>query len=98
MVPTLTCGLSRSNFSFATFCSLLYRLVCPPLWRRTSEIYLNAVFVDCTVLLCASCCVMLRALLSGRNRFPRPLFDDLLGDAGRNLLCLLYTSPSPRDG
>src|ERR1035441_7640158 len=86
MVPTLTCGLSRSNFSFATFCSLLYRLVCPPLWRRTSEIYLNAVFVDCTVLLCASCCVMLRALLSGRNRFPRPLFDDLLGDAGRNLL------------
>jgi hypothetical protein len=23
MVPTLTCGLSRSNFSFATFGSLL---------------------------------------------------------------------------
>src|ERR1700677_847238 len=73
MVPTLTCGLSRSNFSFATFCSLLYRLVCPPLWRRTSEIYLTADFLDCSVR-------------SGWYWLARPRFHDLLGDVRRHLL------------
>ena len=67
------------------FCSLLYRLVCPPLCGgRTWEIYLNAVFLDCCVL--RRCLFVSRACSSGRDRLARPRFDDLLGDVRRDLL------------
>src|SRR5580704_1000306 len=89
MVPTLTCGLSRSNFSFATFYSLLYRLVCPPLWRRTSEIYLNAVVRESWC--CCSAALGIRPCPRRlrRNRLPGSRFDDLLGDVRGNLVVAL---------
>src|SRR5277367_4960959 len=90
MVPTLTCGLSRSNFSFATLNSLLYRLVCPPLWRRTSEIYLTALLRDCSVLVPrCSRSIRPRPRRLGRNRFAGPRFYDLLGDIRRDLFVVL---------
>src|ERR1700732_2014561 len=88
MVPTLTCGLSRSNFSFATFCSLLYRL-CARHRGRTGEIYLNALFVDCWLLPRVSDVSPAASRLLGRHRLPGALLDDLLGDVRRNLFVVL---------
>src|SRR6202035_1956676 len=86
MVPTLTCGLSRSNFSFATFRSLLYRLVCPPPWANRGN--LSECWIRCVLPAGASSrCVRSgpRSHLGG-YRLSRPLLDDLLGNARRDLL------------
>src|SRR3954452_15925878 len=71
MVPTFTCGLSRSNFSFATFGSLLYRLGCSPCGRSLRNLSNQA--------------PRWRAGLCG-DGLPGALLDDLLGDVRRDLL------------
>src|SRR5215207_4792526 len=83
MVPTLTCGLSRSNFSFATLGSLLVKSVWVRLAGRTSEIYLNRhARADSTARQGVS-------RRSGCLLASGTALDDLLGDVRRHLFVAL---------
>src|SRR5215212_5776452 len=75
MVPTFTCGLSRSNFSFATLSSLLSKRTLRAFCGASAAQGSSAPKGPETFLLCAR-----------RHRLPRPALDHLVGDRRRNLL------------
>src|SRR4051812_32230287 len=71
MVPTLTCGLSRSNFSFATLCSLLLKSY----WRG-----------GCVLANQEKLSRSARGRPLGRFGLAAAAFDDLLRDVRRDLV------------
>src|ERR1700754_2208297 len=75
MVPTLTCGLSRSNFSFATSIAPSEVLVFVRGLRtwRTRESYRDPSFD-------------VRSVCLGRRRVSAATLDDLLRDVRRDLV------------